>query len=609
MANKRISDLTEATSTTTGDVLAIDGTTTRKVTVENLLGDNVTAIKAVTSAADKGIQFTGPGTVATYDLTAAGKALLDDADAAAQRTTLGSTSVGDAVFIAADESAAQTALGLAIGTDVQAYDADLAALATNIASGLWARTGAGTGATRTITGTTNEIDVSAGDGVSDNPTISISASYAASLLADPTGVIGLTAVNGSAGTATRSDGTAALSQAIVPTWTGLHTFADSVNISGNPSFAISSTVNPYFGADSVTSQAIQMAAGSATAPETGLQIVGTSDVGGANATSAFKIGVFASVTASAGSSDIYPGNFVGQLSSGVDGGVQCLVIEGDLNVHNAHYGDTVGAPSQPYATPFYLALGGTMRASAMMMVNTTAPANRGLVFWSGNGNSFRLNTIEDWMTSGSFAMIGGTYAGAVIDMSQATISSNIGMKLPNSKFVSWRNGANSADINAIAVNSSNQVVIGSGSTGVAMQGTTSNNSAASGNVGEYNSASAASSAVPLSSGAANNLTSISLTAGDWEVSGIAAIQPAAGATISQVWTYISVTSATLGTDVLANGATLHTLPFTTGNLQQIATGVARISLASTATVYLQAYPAFSGGTVTGGGGIRARRVR
>lgn len=50
---------------------------------------DLAAIAALTSAADKGIQFTGAGTAATFDLTTAGKAILDDLDASAQRATLG----------------------------------------------------------------------------------------------------------------------------------------------------------------------------------------------------------------------------------------------------------------------------------------------------------------------------------------------------------------------------------------------------------------------------------------------------------------------------------------------------------------------------------------
>lgn len=65
-----------------------------------------------------------------------------------------------------------------IGTDVQAYDGDLASLAANTTNGLWARTGDGTGAARTITGTANQITVTNGDGVSGNPTLSLPADVA-----------------------------------------------------------------------------------------------------------------------------------------------------------------------------------------------------------------------------------------------------------------------------------------------------------------------------------------------------------------------------------------------------------------------------------------------
>ena len=53
---------------------------------------DLTAIAGLTSAANKGIQFTGSGTAGTFDLTAAAKTLLDDATTDLMITTLGGAS-------------------------------------------------------------------------------------------------------------------------------------------------------------------------------------------------------------------------------------------------------------------------------------------------------------------------------------------------------------------------------------------------------------------------------------------------------------------------------------------------------------------------------------
>ncbi|XLV70301.1 hypothetical protein ACKZDW_04315 (plasmid) [Ralstonia syzygii subsp. celebesensis] len=135
-------------------------------------------------------------------------------------------------------------------------------------------------------------------------------------------------------------------------------------------------------------------------------------------------------------------------------------------------------------------------------------------------------------------------------------------------------------------------------------GTSTNDNAVSGSWGEY--ASNSTSGTSLTSSTSANCTSISLTAGDWDVSGTVFFSPAGSTTISSINAGVSTTSGTLPAQ---SGLASLYATLTTGNGQSMMAPISRVSIASTTTVYMVGQSTFGTSTMTCNGFIRARRVR
>lgn len=119
--------------------------------------------------------------------------------------------------------------------------------------------------------------------------------------------------------------------------------------------------------------------------------------------------------------------------------------------------------------------------------------------------------------------------------------------------------------------------------------------------------------VPLTTDTFANITGISLSAGDWDVSGIIWYGGNVATTVNYLYSAISTTSASgassiTGSDSIAtsikNGATIFTI-----SNESVRVGPTRLSLASTTTVFLVALSGFGVNTEIAWGSIRARRVR
>jgi hypothetical protein len=134
-------------------------------------------------------------------------------------------------------------------------------------------------------------------------------------------------------------------------------------------------------------------------------------------------------------------------------------------------------------------------------------------------------------------------------------------------------------------------------------GTTAADNAGAGLVGEVISSTIASgSAVSLSNNTPADITTISLTAGDWDVWGLPVVN-ASGLNMTAVVGWVSTTSATLP------DASVTVECNTAGTSKFSATVYQRINVSGTTTVYLSCRSNFASGTSTAFGNIFARRAR
>ena len=143
-----------------------------------------------------------------------------------------------------------------------------------------------------------------------------------------------------------------------------------------------------------------------------------------------------------------------------------------------------------------------------------------------------------------------------------------------------------------------------------LPGTSTNDSANAGSVGEYvESQILVGGAISVTTATATNITSISLGAGDWDVSGAVVTLPAGGSLQTLAIAYVSSTSATLATAPNNGAYAFDGVSHSANSGSGLAFGPKRFSLNGTTTVYLQTYTTFTVGTMTAYGVIRARRVR
>jgi hypothetical protein len=435
----------------------------------------------------------------------------------------------------------------------QPRDTDLDSLAAASDTGIHVRTGAGTSVRRAVTGTANQITVTNGDGVSGAPTISI-----------PTN----------------------------PTLPG------NVTVSGTGTFGQTVTASTFIANSAVAAPA-----------------AGTGQIGASASLGLSLIGSGSSI-------DIALFNKNGSTVMSVPTGTVNASFNGNLTAS--------GTGTHTFGTTNTV----TMAAGVLTTTgNVRLPSGAGYYLDGGGDTYISENTANRvQIVAGGAEAIGATSALTTVSgnltVSGATVS------LPNNATITA--GGGSGPLTMISTADASSLVLKAGSTGgfvssitiaggtsasnpgsitldgsqngsVRIKGSPTNDNAATAYVGEYLSSTITSaSPVSLTTGTVANITSLSLTAGDWHVWGDVGFTPGGSTTVTYIAGGVGTTSATLTADQYFATPLQSVVP-SIGPIA--ATPIARVSVTGTTTVYLVAQSGFAVSTMAAFGKIQARRIR
>jgi hypothetical protein len=187
------------------------------------------------------------------------------------------------------------------------------------------------------------------------------------------------------------------------------------------------------------------------------------------------------------------------------------------------------------------------------------------------------------------------------DLSLHTVSAFIATLLDDTTAATAR-----STLGAAASGANTDIASLGAATGVAVKGIPNAGAVTAGNVGEYVESVVGSTSAPASA-AYGDLTSITLTAGDWDISAVVTGE-LNGATLTSMSAGLGTTTGNNGSGMVYGDTAGDFLP-TAANRAGFAMPPKQVRLAATTTYYLKMLASYSAGTPKFYGRISARRMR